>query len=220
MKRTIALAIAFAAAPLLDSIGAQSVEGTAVVRALRGSAKYTTGGGVWATVKVGTIFRPGSTILTEAGSSVDFFLDGNGQFLRVTPDTTMTFEKLGITRTNGENVIDTQLNLMSGRILGSVKKLAEASRYEINFPSGRAGIRGATDYDINLVHFDGEKSMVDLSCVTGQVVAAKVFNGGGSTAVLGEGQTWNSERRGPPAPLTRAQHDALKREFDDLVKTK
>ncbi len=44
--------------------------------------------------------------------------------------------------TGMDEVSDTQLNLRSGRILGNVKKLSAASRFEIKLPNGVAGIRG------------------------------------------------------------------------------
>jgi len=44
-------------------------------------------------------------------------------------------------------VTDTQLDLRAGRVLGTVKKMNSASKYEIKLPNGVAGIRG-TFYDI------------------------------------------------------------------------
>ena len=173
MKKMIVVAVAFVAASFLNSVQAQTSEGKAVVRAIHGSAKYTTGGGVWVPLKVGTTLRPGSTIQTAADSSVDCFLGANGPVVRVTSDTTMAFDKLGITKTEGESVIDTELNLSSGRILGNVKKLAAASKYEVKVPNGVAGIRG-TDFDIQVkVRPDG-KFDVTVTCVTGQIVIAVV----------------------------------------------
>src|ERR1043166_9745744 len=149
MKKMIVLAVAFAAASFLNPAQAQTTEGKAVIRAIHGSAKYSTGGGVWAPLKVGQTLRPGSTIQTAADSTVDCFLGANGPVVRVTPDTTLAFDKLGVTKTEGESVVDTELNLSSGRILGNVKKLAAASKYEVKVPNGVAGIRG-TDYEVRV----------------------------------------------------------------------
>jgi|ERR1043166_550670 hypothetical protein len=185
------------------SAQAQTTEGKAVVRAILGSAKYSSGGGVWAPLKVGQTLRPGSTIQTAADSTVDCFLGANGPVVRVTPDTTMAFDKLGVTKTEGESVIDTELNLSSGRILGNVKKLAAASKYEVKVPNGVAGIRG-TDYEVRVTPNANGTFTVTVTCVTGQVVAAVVVDGTTRTAVLGDKQTWNSTT-GKIVALTREQ---------------
>jgi len=39
-------------------------------------------------------------------------------------------------------VTDTQLDLRAGKIMGTVKKMSAASKYEVKYPNGVAGIRG------------------------------------------------------------------------------
>jgi hypothetical protein len=212
MKKMIVLAVAFAAASFLNPAQAQTTEGKAVIRAIHGSAKYSTGGGVWAPLKVGQTLRPGSTIQTAADSTVDCFLGANGPVVRVTPETTMAFDKLGVTKAEGESVIDTELNLSSGRILGNVKKLAAASKYEVKVPNGVAGIRG-TDYEVSVKANSDGTFTVTVTCVTGQVVAAVVVNGTTRTAVLGDKETWSSISGQPPVKLTDQQLAILKSEF-------
>jgi hypothetical protein len=51
-------------------------------------------------------------------------------------------DKLNLTDTGAETVVEVQLNLPEGNILGNVNKLSAASKYEIKLPNGVAGIRG------------------------------------------------------------------------------
>ncbi|MEP6662425.1 MAG: hypothetical protein ABJC04_02065, partial [Verrucomicrobiota bacterium] len=65
-------------------------QGSAKVRQIRGSAKYTTSaGGEWLPLKVGATLKAGSSIKTAAESIVDLDLGVNGPVVRVTPDTTV-----------------------------------------------------------------------------------------------------------------------------------
>lgn len=140
----VALVATFAA----GTAQAQSTQqGKAQVRAVHGSARYLTGGGDWMTLKQGTVLTAGSVITTAAESHVDLYLGINGPLVRVKEDTTLGIDKLTYTDTGADAVIETQLNLQKGMLIGNVRKLAAASRYEIKTPSGVAGIRG-TDYVI------------------------------------------------------------------------
>lgn len=122
-------------------------QGKAQVRAVHGSARYSTGGGAWLDLSVGTTLNSGAVVSTAAGSHVDLYLGINGPAVRVAEDTQMSIDKLTYTDTGADAVIETQLNLTKGTLIGAVRKLAAASRYEIKTPAGVAGIRG-TDYVI------------------------------------------------------------------------
>lgn len=148
MNQLAAFGFAFATLIAADATQAQSTQqGTAQVRAIEGSAKYSTGGGAWMELKPGTKLKSGSVVSTAANSHVDLYMGMNGPTVRITEDTTLGLDKLTYTDTGADAVIETQLNLQKGTIMGSVRKLAAASRYEIKTPSGVAGIRG-TDYVI------------------------------------------------------------------------
>lgn len=176
---------------LVLSFQAQAVtkQGKAVVRAVRGTAKYSNGGDVWVPLKANTTLGPGSIIQTGAESTVDIFLGQNGPVVRVTPETTVGFDKLAFTDTGSDTVIDTQLNLKSGRILGNVKKLAAASRYEIKTPNGVAGIRG-TDFEVTVTPLGGGNYGIKVTSISGTIVGAVVLNGNPYTAVINTGETW------------------------------
>lgn len=197
---------------------AENRQGKATVRAVRGHAQFSVGGGAWEPLKVGVTLKPGASIQTGPESTVDLFLGQNGPVIRVTPDTTVGLDKLAFTDTGADTVIDTQLNLKSGRILGNVKKLAAASKYEIKTPNGVAGIRG-TDFDVTVTPIGGGKYDIVVTSITGTIVGAVVLDGTPFTAVINTGETWHPIRPGDqPQPLDPNLLLQLRTTIAELVK--
>jgi len=128
---------------------AQAKEGKAVVRAIRnGYADYSQDGGrTWKRLTIGLRLVAGNSVQTDKTAVVDMFLDVNGPVLRVTPDTRLDLTTLTFEQTADETVINTELAMQNGRILGSVKKLAAASKYDVTTPGGVCAVRG-TQFDI------------------------------------------------------------------------
>ncbi len=146
-SKLLGYSVAVAMAMLIST--AEAKVNKAVVRAVRGTADISTDkGSTWKPARVGSQLSPNSIIKTGAGSVVDLFLGDNGPVVRVTESTEMGIDRLDVEGSGVDKVIETQLDLKSGRILGNVKKLAEASKYEVKTPVGVAGIRG-TEYDIS-----------------------------------------------------------------------
>lgn len=132
-----------------------------VVR-LKGSARYSTGGNVWQPIKVGDTLKAGAIVQTAAGSVVDLvfseaFLAArtptHGEsvsynptvqrdIIRIQPDSVLAIDRLTEVNTGADKVTETQLDLRSGRIVGSVNKISAASTFEVKIPNGVAGIRG------------------------------------------------------------------------------
>ncbi len=162
--------VALAAGVLLSATAqAATIQNKAVVRAIRGTAQISNNKGAsWVPARVGAQMGAATIIKTAAGSSADLFLGENGPVVRVTDDTQLTIDKLDLENTGIEKVIETQLDLKNGRILGSVKKMAAASKYEVKTPVGVAGIRG-TEYSI--------ASNGNINVVSGTVVVVYVVNG-------------------------------------------
>jgi hypothetical protein len=133
----------------LAATSAQAAVNKATVRAVRGTAEYAGARGEgWKPLKVGVSLKPNSIVKTAPDSTVDLFLGDNGPVVRVTSDTELGIDKLNYENSGEEKIIETQLDLRNGRILGNVKKMAATSRYEVKTPLGVAGIRG-TEYDIS-----------------------------------------------------------------------
>ena len=149
---------------MVTSLAAQTVnERSAQVVRLKGHARYSTGGTAgWQDIKVGTKIRAGYLVQTAADSYVDIVLGeapassqaGAGpttmtyqskleqDIIRVTADSVVAIDKATVMKTGADEVTDTQLDLRAGKIMGSVKKMSPASRYEIKLPNGVAGVRG------------------------------------------------------------------------------
>jgi hypothetical protein len=124
------------------SLQAQTQPSKAEVRAVKGQATYTVAGGPAQPLKVGTVLPSGSVIKTAAASVVDLFLGNSAGVVRITENTTLGLDKLTLTDTGADTVVEVQLNLPDGTILGNVNKLSAASKYEVKVPNGVAGIRG------------------------------------------------------------------------------
>ena len=121
----------------------------AKVRAVQGDAQYKANPAAdWAALKTGAVLNPGAVVETGRGSHVDLFLEEMGSVVRITESTTMGIDKLNYSKIDNEQVIETELNLKSGTILGNVKKMAAASRYDVKIPNGVCGIRG-TEFKIS-----------------------------------------------------------------------
>jgi hypothetical protein len=181
ISRIMGFAVAVAAFVGSSHVQAAAELNEAIVRGVRGTANYSTDrGSNWRDLKVGTKLKQNSVIRTAPGSVVDLFLSDNGPVVRVTENTTMGIDRLTIDSSGVEKIIETQLDLRSGRILGNVKKLAAASKYEVKTPQGVAGIRG-TRYDISA---DGRVSITE-----GDAVVVYVIGGRTSTANVRAGQT-------------------------------
>ena len=142
-----ACVVALVGAFVVSSVQAGEA-GKAVVRSIRGSAQYAAEGGLWLPLKVGQVLNPGSTVRTANDSQVDLFMDQNGPIVRLVENTTLGIDKLNFEATGIDTIIETQLDLKSGRIVGIVTKMAATSKYEIKTPNGVAGIRG-TEFDIS-----------------------------------------------------------------------
>jgi hypothetical protein len=203
MNKWIASGVAVLALSVF-SAQAQMQQGTAEVRNISGSAKYSSGGGVWVPLKVGTVLRPGSVVQTAADSTVDLDLAQNGPVVRVTGDTTLGIDRLNFQRGGGDagTTIDTQLDLQVGRILGHVKKMTASSKYEIKLPNGVAGIRG-TDYDISVRPLGNNRYDIRVTSIEGTLIGSAVVNGQTYTGVVNTGESWSPETgvTRAPAPL-------------------
>jgi FecR-like protein len=194
-----AIALAFAASAVHVTAQTTADFGAKVLR-LKGSARYSVAGRPWQDVHVGDIIPSGATVQTgRDGSSVDFiigpssapapqpmvanvFFDPSDRqtlnVVRIFENSVLAIDKMTSTQTGAEEVTDTQLNLQAGRIMGTVRKLSAASRYEVKIPNGVAGIRG-TVYSLSAAGI--------VHCVVGSLVMAVVGSDGKVTTqeVLG-----------------------------------
>jgi len=154
---------------------AEVQSGQVLIQAVKGDATYSESKGAWKPLKENSILARGTVIKTGASGTIDFILQYNGSALRLTPNSELRFDKLD-KESAGEAVItETSLNLVSGSLVGSQRKLASPSRFDISLPGGLATIKG-TEY---LVRSDGA-----VTCISGSVtVVYNLPHNGGSVKV-------------------------------------
>lgn len=194
----IALVLAITATNLAAS------SGTATVIRLQGKARYTTGNNVWLPLQVGHSLRSGTLIQTASESWLDLTFDegedvapqpvvhqmiyrpgseAGRTIVRLRENTLMAIDRFMRERTGADIVTETQLDLRTGQILGNVKKMSAASRFEVKFSNGVAGIRG-TLFSISasglLTVFEGSVvvSFMDPADPTHQNIITVVVNAG------------------------------------------
>jgi FecR-like protein len=171
-QNLLKLIVGFAVLGLAANLRAQTTPGKAVVRALKGSSTFSTAGSAPAPLKVNSVLYSGTTIKTGRDSQVDLFLGNSAGLVRVTENTTLSLDKLAFTETGADTVVEVQLNLPDGTILGNVNKLSAASKYEVKVPNGVAGIRG-TQFRIN--------SSAYVVLLNGSLIMVYVPSGGNPT---------------------------------------
>jgi FecR protein len=189
-------------------VSAQATDGIAKVVAIGGDARYfVAGDSTPHALKVGMILQPGITIQTASGSLnyVDLVLNNahasapaspsasdvahyqpkaEQDGIRIFDNTVLAVDKLSRTQTGADVVTDTELDLKAGSILGTVKKLSPASKYEVKIPNGVAGIRGT-------IYFLSASGI--LRVVSGSVVVAYVGSGGNViTQVVNAGEQFDT----------------------------
>lgn len=185
-----------------------STDGIAKVVAVHGDARYfVTGDSTPHALKTGMVLKSGITIQTASGMGnyVDLVLN-NAQAvappspspseishfqpkaeqdgIRIFDNTVLSVDKLTRTETGADVVTDTELDLKAGSILGTVKKLTPASKYEVKIPNGVAGIRGT-------IYFLSASGIIRV--LTGSVVVAYVGSGGNViTQVVNAGEQFDT----------------------------
>jgi len=167
--------LAFAAFNVVSISKAEVQSGQVLIQSVKGVATYSTGVR-WSPLKENMTIGRGTTIKTDADSTVDLILQYNGTVLRLTPNSALSFAKLNKEAAGAEVITETSLNLVEGSIVGSQRKLASPSTFEINLPGGVATIKG-TEY---LVRADGA-----VTCLSGSVsVNYNLPHNGGSVRVI------------------------------------
>ena len=167
MKR-VSFTAGLVVAGLLFAAQANAREGQALVQSISGEVTMLANGGKWLPLQTGEMLKSGTVVKTGAKSQADLFLGINGSMLRLAANTELKFTRLTIEQSPIEPIAQTEMELISGRVIGNVRKLPMGSSYVIKTPKGEAKVKG-TVYDINA---DGE-----LVVVSGKVKYTDNANG-------------------------------------------
>lgn len=223
------LVFAGIAIAMVASAAAQQMsQGTAKVVRIKGSARYATQNNVWQPLKIGDVLRAGSIVQTADKSRVDLVLGaaqeivteagpsgggvgagaGAGMYqpvaeqnlIRIWENSVLAIDKLLTANTGTDTISETQLDLKTGKLFGTVKKMSAASKYEIKLPNGVAGVRGT----IYTISSDGV-----VSVLVGSVVIAYVdASGNVVTQVVTGGQQFNT-RDGKVTPIPNFNQEEM-----------
>jgi hypothetical protein len=226
-QRLLAGAVALAVLGLAThSMAQSSPQLVAKIIRVKGMARYSRDNKTWQTVKVGDILQPGSVIQTAEKATVDIQLgerdaaattpisnsgmsgmgyspeEATANVVRIFESSVLGVDKLTSQQTGADTVEETQLDLRAGNIMGNVKKLSAASKYEVKIPNGVAGIRGT-------IYFISSSGVVNV--MAGSVVIAVV--GADGTVVTKVVTSWHRYD-----PMTGLLTEILPKDRADLIK--
>ena len=182
-------------------VGKRNAGKSSLVNALAGEASFSTKGGSFVPLYMGTKLHQGDKVRTGAGSHVDIDLGGNVGIVQVAPQSLFTLDKITITDAGEEKLTETQLRIDEGAIYAKINKLAKGSRYEIATPKGIAGIRGTAVY----ATADGQITVLEGLAGVAYPNAA----GGVDTALVHDGETVGPNDRPPHAAPSDLQRDIV-----------
>lgn len=119
-----------------------------IIKAVNGQATYCTNEVTFNPLHAGDFTGPGSILKTDSDSTVDLILQDSGTVLRMLPDTTLKLAKVNKQKAGEQIMTETSLKLLKGSVIGSQRKLAVPSHFDIAMREGVATIVG-TEYVIN-----------------------------------------------------------------------
>ncbi|MEW6305224.1 MAG: FecR family protein [Verrucomicrobiota bacterium] len=206
LRKFLAFCAVMALGAMLNPAQAAAPSGVkAKVVKVVGIANYSDAQNQSGPVKQGMEVTSGMTITTGPGSSV--YLDlGENQAITVKPDSQLSLDKLSIDKTGADTVVETKLEVKKGSILGDVKKLSAASKFEVKTANGVAGIRG-TAFHIFAVGI--------FRCSNGQIL---VLTSSGQAFTVNQGQSLNAAAPQPTLQqLTPAETAAMVADVRELL---
>ncbi len=134
-----------------------------VVQDIVGTASYSVGG-TWQPLKKGAALNQGTTIKTDADSTVDLLFYSSFTALQLTPNSSLRLDRLVAEAAFDRPVTETTLTLLAGSIAGTQRKLAAPSRFQVNV-AGRVATITGTEY---FIRADGAVTVtsgtVSLNC--------------------------------------------------------
>src|SRR5215469_16144350 len=120
------LALVILASASYASAGPQT--GEVFIQAVHGDATYTVGD-KWQELRADSMLSPGAAIKTGPEGTIDLVLQYNGTVLRLLPNSELRLERMNKEAAGEELITETSLNLISGSLVGSQRKLASPSKF-------------------------------------------------------------------------------------------
>jgi hypothetical protein len=159
---------------LSASLYAETIGGSATITTLKGTGSIET-----APASVGSQAKSGQTVKVEKDSSAIFWLS-NGSRLVLNPNSVVLFKTLkqedsSVQTPNPEDKSQketgasiTEIEVISGKVIGDVKKLAKDSVYTLRTPVGVVTIKG-TVFSVEYKKNDDGTVAFNIGCLVGRV---------------------------------------------------
>jgi hypothetical protein len=156
------------------------------VLSTNGECLYSEDGTKFRALPLHGVLFEGAVIQTGKGSWSDLFIRKTGTTVRLAPESQMKIAKLSETSENGVLLLDTRLELRSGRIFTVVRSLAPSSTLEISDAAGHSVIEGG-GLGCFMITAPGPDSAGKLLLTPLRVIAQK------GTSVIAPGQSYSAK---------------------------
>ena len=127
----------------------------AVVLSVRGVCERSKDGKTFTKLRVGQVLTQGTVVRTGEDARSDLFFRRIGTTVRVQPGTEMKMEKMTRTVKGDKTVLETLLDLRTGRIFTVVRALIPDSTFEIRNAAGRSMVEGGGGKGRYIITADG-----------------------------------------------------------------
>ncbi len=196
----------------MAALAANGAPASARVIRLKGPARISTDHTTWQALKAGDSIAAGSLVQTAVKAQMDLDLDGRAtssapafekaNVVSLAGESVLNVNKLAVAQADGGAVQGIELELLNGEIEGHFRKPPPGSMYEIIFPKGALGIRGA-DFQLTaagVVEVSAGSLVISTTIADGSLVTKEVTSGQrfdpDTGLVTAAGQT----RMPPPQP--------------------
>ena len=127
----------------------------ALVLAVHGRCDYSEDGTTFTKLRAGHVFKQGDVVRTGAEARTDLFFRRIGTTVRLQGDTEIKLEKMARHMKDGLPVMETLLDLRTGRIFTVVRSLVPGSTFEIRNAAGRSVVEGGGGKGRYIITADG-----------------------------------------------------------------
>jgi hypothetical protein len=151
----------------------------ALVLSVHEKCDYSEDGATFTALRAGHVFKQGAVVRTGEGARTDLFFRRIGTTVRLQPGTEVKLEKMARHMKDGLPVMETLLDLRTGRIFTVVRSLVPGCTFEIRNAAGRSVVEGGGGKGRYIITADGthvteKNSVVPLKVIgeTGVTVVA------------------------------------------------
>jgi len=148
-----------------------STDPQALVLSVKGKCEYSEDGATFLVLKPGHILKQAVVIRTGKDGQADLFFRRIGTSVRLQSDTDIKLEKMERHMKDGAPVMDTLLNLRTGRIFTVVRSLVPGSTFEIRNAAGRSVVEGGGGKGRYIITADGTHVTEKNSALPLKVIA-------------------------------------------------